>query len=146
MMDGWYVKKLILDRDNIRSNVYSKLDEISPDYYSGITIESTLDDDTYLDLLDVESRINELIKKGLLDKKEISVLKSIFDGKSYSDISREQNSARSTVTSIFNRTCTKISFYLGGHFTNDGFIEYLAEKYKLTDIEIEKLRRYINNG
>lgn len=146
-MEGWYVRRLILDRSLIKSKIYTKLDEDSfgNSFYEGEIIGSCLDDDTYIDLLDVESKIKELIDKKALSPREVAILNLILDGRSYSEISSSLKVHRMIITKTFNNLCSKLSYHLGDHFTNEGYINYFSRKYKLTPIENELLRRYISN-
>jgi len=145
-MEGWYVRKLILDSIPIRSRIYSKADEDSwAHYYFEDSLPSSLEDDTYLDLLDVESKIKLLMDKKVITLKEKNILDLLLEGKSYSDTARSLRKSRLNIIHTFNNLCAKISYYLGDHFTNEGYIDYIIEKYKLDSNDIEILRRYISN-
>ena len=147
-MEGWYVKNLLLNRDNIRSRAYGEFvlynDNVYDDYFSGITVDINVDDETYLDLLQMEVIIKLLDDRNLLSSREIDIINYVFDGKSVSDISRELKISRLTVLSTFKKLCAKLSQYLGSHFTNEGYLNYMIKKYKLDEEQTKTIRRILN--
>jgi DNA-binding CsgD family transcriptional regulator len=142
-MSGWYVELLLMNREAIRQNIYNNEYEES----TGL-IESfvDLDDATYNDLLDVERAVNILVKNGSLDRQELDVINLVISIKSLSKAGRELGLSRATITKIFKNACFKVSYFLGGHFTDDGYIDYLKEKYKLTPEQVEKIYKYLEGN
>ncbi len=162
-MSGWYVERLILDSEIIYSSImketefcdvefhYDTLSDEFDDSTSGSdfifkSISVDFDSDWYEDLLIVKSKINELVKAGLVTKEELKILDIILSNKSFSKIERENNISRKTLTMKFKKLCAKIAYYLGGHFTDDGYLNYMKEKYKLTDEQINKARDFMNGN
>ena len=138
---GWYVEQLLLDRDVIREAIRETNDinclEMVDDY-----IAYNVDSDTYCDLLSVEMELSRLIKKGLISGLDLQVLNSILEGTPFSVIGAELNlgSKRLSVNGIFKKICNGIAFVLGEHFTNDGYINYLQNKYDLNQDNIDKIK------
>jgi len=140
-MSGWYVEQLLLDREAIREAIKETSDvnclEMVDDY-----ILYNVDSDTYCDLLSVEMELSRLIKKGLISGLDLQVLNSILGGTPFSVIGAELNlgSKRLSVDGIFKSICSRIAFVLGEHFTNDGYINYLQNKYDLSQDDIDKIK------
>ncbi len=127
-MSAWYVGRLILDSTKIRS-------KIAEGGTSSNDLE--LDDDLYSDMLSVEMAIDDLCKKGLLKKRELEVINRLRMGISFRNTSKDLKMYLSGVYSIFREVCTKIAFYLGDHFTDEGYVEYMSYKYCLSDEDID---------
>lgn len=126
----WYVGYLLLNREEIRS---------------GLNLESDLDSDQYNDLLTVENKLEEFIQKGLISNDELNLL-NLYLNMNVSAISKELDLSRPTIQKAFNSICRKIGISLGGMFTDDGYISYMQEKYKLTDEQVETLQRFITSN
>lgn len=122
-MKSWYVEYLIMNRFDIVSNPEQDLD-------------------TYEDLLDVVKAYATLRKRGLLSEKEISVLESI---PSITSAAKVLVLTRKTVFHLFKNACSKIGEYLGGYFTDEGYINYMHEKYNLTDKQNYNLQLFMNS-
>lgn len=155
---SWYVRRLLLDKDNIRESM-----NVVKESSSGIYLDDTFDDlntyygnkllyydsfdfdsDMYLDLLTVEKKLEELIDKNLITKSEFKVLELVLSNKTISQIERDDSISRPTVMKKFYDICNRIAYHLGDYFTDDGFITYISDKYNLTDKQIEKLKNYIS--
>ena len=138
---GWYVEQLLLDREVIREAIKETSDmgclEMVDDH-----IAYNVDSDTYCDLLSVEMELSRLIKKGLISGLDLQVLNSVLAGTPFSVIGAELNlgSKRLSVNGIFKKICSRIAFVLGEHFTNDGYINYLQNKYDLNQDNIDKIK------
>jgi hypothetical protein len=98
--------------------------------------------DTYEDLLEVVKAYAILRKKGLLTKKEIDVLESV---PSITSAAKVLSFSRNTVFYLYKNACNKIGEYLGGYFTDEGFINYMREKYKLTEQQSYSCKLFINS-
>jgi len=127
-MSAWYVGRLLLDSMSIRS-------KITEGGISSTNLE--LDDDLYSDLLSVEMTIDNLYEKGLLNKRELEIINRLRMGISFRNIEKDLKLSRPRIYHIFREICTKVAFYLGEHFTNEGYVEYMSYKYCLNDDEIE---------
>lgn len=122
---SWRVRNLILNSINIKSN---------PD----------LESDDYNDFLLIEKAFTNLDNNGYISDKEKSILREILISGTFKAVSRKLNLNKKTVSRIYRVLCNKIAFYLGGEFTDDGYIEYMAEKYNLTDDKVSKLKEIIS--
>ena len=148
---SWIVRNLILDRNQIISNI-SKEHTISgsekyenssgePMYadVKSICFRVDFENDEWHFLIQVESKIKEMFESKQLTEKEVNILWLLSEGNSYKEVGKELNIGKSSVRKIFNSTCGKIAFALGGVFTDEGYVEYMAEKHSLTDVEISKM-------
>jgi hypothetical protein len=140
-MAGWYVEQLLLDREAIREAIKETNDmnclEIVDDY-----ISYNVNSDTYCDLLSVEMELSRLIKKGLISGLDLQVLTLILGGISFSEIGNRLNlgNKRLSANGIFKNICSRIAFVLGEHFTNDGYIDYLQNKYNFNQDKVDKIK------
>lgn len=121
---SWYVERLIIESDNIKSSL-------------------ELESDLFLDLITLESRINFLCNVGFISALEMSVLEYMMLGYTISTASKELRLSRRTTSMIFKNVCTRIAFHLGDHFTDDGYLDYMKDKYALTYEDISKAKRYM---
>ena len=133
---SWRVESLILDRHKIKSRLY-RMNEFN-DYY-----EMDLEFDDYIDLLSVEEKVKELYANGILSKAEITILDELSNGLSYREIKEKHNLPISIIKSTFILACNKIAFYLGGSFTDEGYLEEFTSKYNLTSEQAEKAMEYM---
>jgi len=108
-----------------------------------IKATADIDSDEFNNLLLVEKKISELYDKGLLSDRDIEVLDSATDGKSLKRMGGDLKSSRITVSRSLIEICDRVSYFLGGYFTDDGFIDQMAYYYKLSPTEVEKLRQHI---
>lgn len=121
---SWRVESLLRRKVEIRT---------APDFES----------DDYNDLLVIEKKIKDLIELGIITEEEQRLLEYLSDGKPMVNSKRDIGKHRMYVYQDFSNLCTKISFYLGGSFTNEGYISYMTNKYKLNSEQVEKLRKYM---
>lgn len=123
---SWLVQNLLRDRTKIHT---------SPD----------LESDDYNDLIVVEKRIQQLFESGILSEKEMELIEYVSDGKSLSNSKEHFGKHRISTFKQFRNLCNKIAFYLGGYFTDDGYIAYMKEKYDLSDEQVRKMIKYMTN-
>ena len=161
-MNGWYVEVLLLNRERIRSDIFSRENKIEnlkfyidDNIYLSFLVNKIIDlninndfefvssfgDDLHSDLLDVERTYNELYLKKIITKDEIMSLNSILSG----NYLKENRGTRQTTIKNFSSLCSKIAYKLGSYFTNDGYIEYLRNKYNLTLNQVNKIYQYIGS-
>ena len=107
--------------------------------------EHDLESDSYNDLLIIEKKIKELKEKGLFTENEYKILTLISEGYFYEDVEKILGIGRATVSKIFTETCNRLSYYLGGNFTDEGTIDDLKERYRLTEKQIKILEDYIKS-
>ena len=112
---------------------------------SEIRAQSDINSDEFNDLMVIERAIKELHNKGLLTSYEMAILKHVSDGNSAWRASETLGKDRDTVGKDYQRLCERVAFYLGGYFTNDGYIDYMTQKYKLNEEQVETMRAYINS-
>ena len=123
---SWLVETLLLNRHNTR---------INPDFES----------DEYNNLLIVERKIKDLVKIGTIDRFELAILDYVSSNKPYSTLQHLLGISRNTIANYFKRICDRISYSLGGMFTDEGFLEYMKEKYNLTEEQIEQMRNHMKS-
>jgi hypothetical protein len=143
-MSGWYVERLLLERQNIRDRLSSVEDTHGYDEPSCLVMN--LDDDTYLDLLTVEAQLEKMIKENLVQDEELFIAQLVLSNKSYSQIEREHGISRITLAKVFKALCSRIAYYLGDHFTDEGFITYMQEKYDLMEEQVGLLIAYMDGN
>ena len=130
MTTSWYVGYLLYNCSDIRDSIINY--DLEND-----TIDIDLYDDVYSDLLSVEMIISSLKRMSLLTENEKDIINYLKDRMSMAAIANKMSLNIKTVMSIFNKLCTKIALILGENFTNDGFLDYMLEKYNITDQNIE---------
>lgn len=123
---SWLVENLLRDKIKIRS-----LGDIESDEFN--------------DLLVVEKKINDLASSGIISKNELKILDYVSDGKFMSKSRIQLGRHRTSVFRAFRKTCDKVALYLGDYFTDDGYINYMKGKHHLTDEQILKMIKYMNN-
>ena len=123
---SWIVERLLIDRYRIKTTF-------------------PLDEDAWDRLIFLEKKINDLYEEELISDLEISVIAKMEENKSFSQIAQEMEMARSTVTKIFRNACNRIAFYLGGYYTDEGFLDSLQENYSLSQEEIYEVYKKINS-
>lgn len=123
---SWIVQSIIRNQFNIRS-------------------VQDLESDEYNNLLIIEKAINDLTKTGSMTNQELQIVNLISMGYTFRDMENILDVSRETISKIFIATCDRISYYLGGEFTDEGMLEYMQEKYDLEDNQIDKLRNFMKS-
>jgi len=123
---SWIVERLLIDRYSIRS-------------------EHSLESDTFNKLLFLEKKIKDLYNDGYVSIQEMEVINLLSSGYSITEISKINNKSRLTISNIFRNACNRVSFHLGGEYTDQGFLDEMQKNYSLTDVEIEKVRNRMNS-
>jgi hypothetical protein len=136
MYQSWLVEYLIKNRDSIRENILSS---------EGEDVELLLDDDVYCMLVDVERVLKYLIENGRISERELLILDIVSSRRSYNKLQHEVKISRYTLRDTFAETCFRIAFILGYPFTDDGLLEYIKKKYKLSNMEVDKIKSYIES-
>ena len=98
-----------------------------------------LESEDYNNLLIIEKKAKELYDLKIITLLEAQMLNYFSNGLTPSDISKEISMYSDTVLMIFRRACEKISFCLGGEFTDFGTVDELIDKYNLSSEQIENL-------
>lgn len=122
-MKSWYVEYLIMNRFDIACDPENDMD-------------------TYGDLKTVLETIKELNQKNLITEKEMEVLKSVPSITSAEKILKID---RNTVRRLLSSACYKVGAYLGDYFTDEGYIDYMKNKYNLTENQLENLKLFMGS-
>lgn len=133
---SWYVENLLINRNTIRNDVENLNTESE-------NLVLSFNEDTYDDLLSVEMKIQELVKKKILSDKDLEIIELVASNKSIRQLGRESRYSRPTISKSFAEICEKIAFCLGEHFANYGYIVYLRDKYNFSSEEVQKIRNFI---
>jgi hypothetical protein len=123
---SWYVQNLLKNKLALRT-------------------DSDFESDQYNDLLVIEKKINELYNLGLISDAEINLIEYISDGKPLVDSMNGLGKNRISSARDVSKLCNKIAFFAGGYFTDDGYIDEMRRKYKLTDEEVNKMSQYMRS-
>lgn len=123
---GWYVEFLLMERETIRSS-----DDIESDVLS--------------DLFVVERKLKSLYENKLISKFELYLLDTVINSKSMKSASANLGISRLTLSKMFKGVCNKVSFSLGGIFTDEGYISYMKNRYNLNDEQVNRLAKFIKS-
>ena len=123
---SWLVETLLLSRDQIKSS-------------------SELDSEDYLNLVIVEQKFKELLETKNINTFESAIVNYVLSGLSFTKLSEILGIDGSTISKHFRATCSKISYSLGGEFTDEGYIQFMKDKYKLTSKHCEELKSYMES-
>ena len=128
---SWRVQNLLLERESLRARSENSA--------------TALEDDDFLDLLLVERKIQDFYRLGLISDFELSIMNYVITNKSYSTLEELLGITRQTISSYFTKMCNKIGYALGGEFTDAGYIEYMRNKYKLDDGQVDLMIGHMNS-
>jgi hypothetical protein len=109
-----------------------------------ILTEPDLESDEYNNLLVIESKINELYKEGFLSDLDMYILELVSDGRPLTELEQTLYKSRITVSKTFIQICSRIAYFLGGYFTDEGFLDNMKINYRLSDEDIEKLKLHMS--
>jgi hypothetical protein len=107
------------------------------------TIKATgdLESDQFNDLLIVEKAIDKLYEQKLLTVEDMAILDLL-----QTKIGGEETTPeRHTLAKRFTQICERVAYFLGGYFTDEGYLDYMRETFNLRDVDIELLRTYIKS-
>jgi hypothetical protein len=161
---GWYVEVLLLNKDLIREKTIRNAapsfefsgfieddevdfdsDEFDASYSSECKQLDSDEFDEFNDLLLVEKELDNLKINRLLTEEEIKVLEGMLCSANFAIAHSKLGLSRKTIAKIFRRVCNRISYKLGGYFTDEGYLSYLANKYNLTSLQVDTLKSYMNS-
>ena len=123
---SWLVETLLLNREKIRS-------------------KSDIESDEFHDLLLVESKITYLLEIGNIDAFELSIINFVISNKPYTELEKVLSISRNTIARYFRKICDKVSYALGGYYTDEGYLNYIKGNRKLTDEQVEKMRKHMDS-
>ena len=123
---AWYISSLLKNRVEIRS-------------------ASDIESDEFNDLIVIEKKIKELHQDGIISDQEMLLLKYVEDGKPLVNYKNGFGKNRISLARDFEKLCEKIAFYVGGYFTDDGYVDYMKTKYDLTDKDVDRMINYMKS-
>lgn len=105
--------------------------------------QNEIESDEYNDLLLIEKKIDSLKRDGLLSDEELETIsEATGDTPGFYSKSRVK---RETLQRKFTAICDRLAFYLGGYFTDEGYLDYMRKKYRLDEEQLEVLRTYMKS-
>jgi hypothetical protein len=87
-----------------------------------------------------------LVDKGQISELELEVLRMLSIGNTYKEVAKKLGISRDSARKNFNTSCNKLAFSLGGVFTDEGYAEYMAEKYSLTDQQVDVMMELLESN
>lgn len=121
---SWIVASLLNNRERIRST-------------------ADINSDEFNDLLLIEKAIETLLSEKRISKEELELL-GVTDNDGYEKNNGLSKYERHTLSKKRAQICDRIAYYLGGYFTDDGYLDHMQKKHKLTQSQVDILRKYIN--
>ncbi len=115
----YYVEHLILNWRNIKTT-------------------GDIESDEFNDLLILERKIQIMYYSKRISDEEISTINLYRSGQEI------KNRAKARKT--FRDVSTRLGLSLGGKFTDDGYLDYMQNKYKLSPDAAETLRKFITSN
>lgn len=97
-------------------------------------------------LLTLENKTKELVSKNLFTKDEIMLLNELMYGKTITQLGQEHGLSRVTTAMKIDALTDKLSMYLGGIYTDEGFLNYMKKKYRLNDEQVTLLEEKIKGN
>lgn len=148
---SWIVQNLWNNRETIRNKTrrhggiaynfaLAYGSEESYDDDKGGYDDPFIENDEFNDLLVIERAVKELTELGLLSEDDLEILYSSGIG-----IYNNENRQRKTDSKHFYQVCERIAYYLGGYFTDEGYLNYLKKKYKFTEDQVDTARAFMNS-
>ena len=104
---------------------------------------SPLDNDEYNDVLLVDKAIEHLKNIGSLSEKDMELVEYLRGGGTVASKNRSISGSRMSLAKRETEISDRIAFYLGGYFTDDGYLDYMRNKYKWSDVEMEIGRAHV---
>lgn len=148
---SWIVKNLILDKNQILSNLTKERTIIAGNKYENsagemmyadvksICFDIDFENDEYNFLLQLGTKIRDLHECEQLTPTEWYIIERLSEGNSYKEVGEKLKIGKNSVRKIFNSTCSKLAFSLGGVFTDEGYVEYMSDKHSLAEAEVSKM-------
>ena len=114
--------------------------------HNKVAIETApdIESDEYNNLLVIEAKIKELHAEGFLSDVDMLIIELVSDGRPLKTLEGSIGKSRVTISKTFIQICNRIAYFLGGYFTDEGFLDNLKTDNRLSDDDIEKARDYIN--
>lgn len=113
-------------------------DQLTEDMYDKGYIDPKIESNEFNDLMVIERAIKEMRLSGLLEEDEISVLNGLYN------TSKDRNK-KNVFLKKFYLICDKIAEYLGGYYTDEGYLDYMKKEHGLSESQVETLRVYMKS-
>jgi len=97
-------------------------------------------------LLTLEVKIAKLVERNLFTKSELKLLNELQNNKTITQLSREMGLSRVTTAIRIDALTDKLAMYLGGIYTDDGYLSYMKRQYNLSDKKVELLKEKITGN
>ena len=110
-----------------------------------IKTKQDIEADDYNDLLVIEKKITELQNEGFLSDVDMYILELVSDGRSLKELEEQIGKSRVTISRAFVQICDRIAYFLGGYFTDDGFLQSMKDNYRLGDEDMDKIKEHIES-
>lgn len=110
-----------------------------------IKARADLNADDYNDLIVLQKKIDGLHNENIISDEEMLLIDYIEDGKPMVNSKRDFGKNRLSVSKDINKLCDKIAFYIGGYFTDDGYIHHMTTTYKLSPEQVDTLSTYMKS-
>lgn len=110
-----------------------------------IRAKEDIDSDAYIDLIQVERTLDSFSNNKTITPNELRVLNTVLNTPNFFYAEKELGMDRDTVSKIFRVVCDRVSYKLGDYFTDEGYIDYMADKYNLSCNQANKLSEYMNS-
>lgn len=119
---SWITESLLNNREQIKS-------------------EADINSDEFNDLIAVEKAIFTLKSQGRLSYEDLIILGIMPD-----PITRKRTkNEKQTIYKKRAALCERVAYYLGGYFTDEGYLDYMSKKHNLDEEQVNKLRAYIKS-
>lgn len=102
-----------------------------------------IESDEYNNVLMVEKKIRELYESGFLSDLDMYVIDLVADNRPLRELKDTLGKSHVTTSDLFIQICERIAYFLGGYFTDEGFLDSMKENYRLSDEDLDKLRDHI---
>lgn len=108
-----------------------------------IRVENDISSDAYNDLLLVEKAVKELEKRGLLSSDDLKIIDEMSG--TIAGFESKPKTQKETESRKYVIICERLAFYMGGYFTDGGYLSYMTRKYKLTEEQVETLQNFMKS-
>jgi hypothetical protein len=102
-----------------------------------------IDSDEFNDLIVIEKKIEELYREGFLSDMDIFIINGISDGSNITELTDSLGKSRIVIGRTFVQICDRVAYFIGGYFTDEGYLNHMREDYKLSEDDLDKLRTYM---
>lgn len=114
------------------------VNQLTEDLKDGKYIDPKIESNEFNDLVVIERAIKEMQSSNLLEEDEISILNGIYN------TSKDRN-RKNVFLKKFYLICDKIAEYLGGYYTDEGYLNYMKKEHGLSESQVETLRVYMKS-